>query len=148
MRFQWNFSLKMKILIKTVQFGAKGCVKEQSSRKNTPLRIQFYSHTIINLPIETFSNAWQWHRFDVGFNFTHFYLVTSNLLPNFLMAVTHSFFNIMVSVIPLDKNVGCELHKEVELKAYRKIYVALRAVYYFPFIKNNPVHLIGHLSQI
>ena len=55
------------------------------------------------------------------------------------MAVTHSFFNIMVSVIPLDKNVGCELHKEVELKAYRKIYVALRAVYYFPFIKNNPV---------
>ena len=55
------------------------------------------------------------------------------------MAVSHSFFNIMVSVIPLDKNVGCELHKEVELKAYRKIYVALRAVYYFPFIKNNPV---------
>ena len=55
------------------------------------------------------------------------------------MAVTHSIFNIMVSVIPLDKNVGCELHKEVELKAYRKIYVALRAVYYFPFIKNNPV---------
>ena len=57
------------------------------------------------------------------------------------MAVAHSFFNIMVSVIPLDKNVGCELHKEVKLKAYRKIYVALRAVYYFPFIKNNPVSI-------
>ena len=62
------------------------------------------------------------------------------------MAVTHSFFNIMVSVIPLDKNVGCELHKEVELKAYRKIYVALRAVYYFPFIKNNPDDFPNHKS--
>ena len=61
------------------------------------------------------------------------------MLPNFLMAVTHSFSNIWSSVIPQDQNVGCELHKEVELKAYRKIYVALRAVYYFPFIKNNPV---------
>ena len=56
------------------------------------------------------------------------------------MAVTHSFSNIWSSVIPQDQNVGCELHKEVELKAYRKIYVALRAVYYFPFIKNNPVY--------
>ena len=63
------------------------------------------------------------------------------------MAVTHSFFNIMVSVIPLDKNVGCELHKEVELKAYRKIYVALRAVYYFPFIKNNPVDLHQYIIE-
>ena len=36
-------------------------------------------------------------------------------------------------------NQGCELHKEVQLKAYRMIKVALRAVYYFSFIKNNPV---------
>ena len=56
------------------------------------------------------------------------------------MAVTQSFSNIWSSVIPQDQNVGCELHKEVEVKAYRMIKVALRAVYYFPFIKNNPVY--------
>ena len=39
-----------------------------------------------------------------GLTFTHFCLVISNLLPNFLTTVTHSYFNIMSSVIPLDKN--------------------------------------------
>ena len=42
----------------------------------------------------------------VFYTFTHWCLVTGNLLPNFLTTVTHSFFNIMSSVIPLDKNGG------------------------------------------
>ena len=78
-------------------FLAIGCVLEQNLRKETPLRIQFYCQNIMTLPIETISKAWQWYSFDFGINFTHFYIVTSNLLPNFLMAVSHSFFNIMVS---------------------------------------------------
>ena len=78
-------------------FLAIGCVLEQNLRKEIPLRIQFYCQNIMTLPIETISKAWQWYSFDFGINFTHFYIVTSNLLPNFLMAVSHSFFNIMVS---------------------------------------------------
>ena len=62
-----------------------------------------------HLPIETFSKAWKWHQFDFGLTFTHFYLVTSNLLPNFLIAVTHSVFHIMSSVIHLNQIVGSEL---------------------------------------
>ena len=52
------------------------------------------------------SNAWKWYRFGCGLTFTHFYLVTSNLLLNFLIAVAHSFFNIMLSLTPLNKNGG------------------------------------------
>ena len=55
-----------------------------------------------HLPIKTFSKAWKWHQFDFGLPFTHFYLVTSNLLPHFLIALTYSFFNIMSSVITLE----------------------------------------------
>ena len=51
----------------------------------------------------TFSKAWKWQQFDFGLTFTHFKLVTSNLLPNFLVALTHSFFNIMSSVKPVDQ---------------------------------------------
>ena len=97
-------------------FLANGCVLEQNLRKETPLRIQFYCQNIMTLPIETFSKAWQWHRFDFGINFTHFYIVTSNLLPNFLMALTHSFFNILLSVTPLDPNVVTELPQQVNFK--------------------------------
>ena len=52
------------------------------------------------------SNDLEWYRFGCGLTFTHFYLVTTNLLPNFLITVTYSFFNIMSSVIPLHQNVG------------------------------------------
>ena len=97
-------------------FLAIGCVLEQNLRKEIPLRIQFYCQNIMTLSIETISKAWQWYRFDFGINFTHFYIVTSNLLPNFLMAVSHSFFNIMVSVIPQDQNVGSELPQQVKFK--------------------------------
>ena len=94
-------------------FLANRCVLEQNLRKETPLRIQFYCQNIMTLLIETFSKAWQWHWFDFGNNFTHFYIVTSNLPPNFLKAVTHSFFNIMLSVILQDQNVGSELPKQL-----------------------------------
>ena len=50
-----------------------------------------------------------------GLTFTHLYLVTSNLLPNFIITVTHSFFNIMSSVIPLHQNVGSG-EKDVQVK--------------------------------
>ena len=52
------------------------------------------------------TNAWLWYQFGCSLTFTHFYLVTSNLLPNFLITVTYSFFNIMSSVIPLHQNGG------------------------------------------
>ena len=53
------------------------------------------------------SMAMEW--FDCGLTFTHFYLLTSNLLPNFIIAVTHSIFNIMSSVISLNQIDGSEL---------------------------------------
>ena len=57
------------------------------------------------IPIDH-SNAWLWYQFGCSLTFTHLYLVISNLLPDFLITVTHSFFNIMSSVIPLNKNGG------------------------------------------
>ena len=113
--FYTNYKFWRKISWK-LYFLAIGCVLEQNLRKEIPLRIQFYCQNIMTLPIETISKAWQWYRFDFGINFTHFYIVTSNLLPNFLMAVSHSFFNIMVSVIPQDQNVGSELPQQVKFK--------------------------------
>ena len=53
------------------------------------------------------SNAWKWYRFGCGLTFMHFYLAASNLLPNFLIIVTHSIFNIMSSGIPPNKNGTC-----------------------------------------
>ena len=53
------------------------------------------------------SNAWKWYQFGCGLTFSHFYIVAGNLLPNFLIIVTHSIFNIMSSVIPLNKNGTC-----------------------------------------
>ena len=52
-------------------------------------------------------NVWKWYWFGCGLTFTHFYLVASNLLPNFLIIITHSIFNIMLSGIPLNKNGTC-----------------------------------------
>ena len=40
-----------------------------------------------------YSLAMSW--FDCGLTFTHFYLVISNLLPNFFFTATHLVFNIM-----------------------------------------------------
>ena len=56
-------------------FLEKGCVMAENSRKETPLKIQFYYQDIINLPIKTFSKAWKWQPFDFGPTFTHFYLL-------------------------------------------------------------------------
>ena len=64
-----------------------------------------------------FSEAWEWHWFDFAHTFTHFYLLTSNLLPNFLISVTHSFFNIILSVITLNKIVGIDLQNKVDFKS-------------------------------
>ena len=60
-------------------------------------------------------------------------------LPNLLISVTHSFFNIMLSVIPLNKIVGIELQNKVVFKSKEKLLVALRGVNYFTGIKDDPV---------
>ena len=69
------------------------------------IRLEF-----LNFSIDTFGKP---QALRSGLTFTHFCLVTGNLLPNFLTTVTHSFFNIMSSVIPLDKM------EEVERKIHR-----------------------------
>ena len=69
-----------------------------------------------NVVLSTSPKAWIWHQFDFGLTFSYFYLVTSNLLPNFLIAVSHSIFDIMSSVIPLNQIVGSELKKNVGFK--------------------------------
>ena len=79
--------------------------------------------------------------FDCGLTFSHFYLLTSNLLPNFLIAVTHSVFNIMSSVIALNQIDGRELWKKVGFKPSEKVLVALRVVYNLPFNLDDPVHI-------
>ena len=74
-----------------------------------------------------------------GLTFTHLYLVTSNLLPNFLITVTHSFFNIMSSLIPLDKNGGSR-EKNAQVKILiRHLLMALRGVYKKTGIVDDPV---------
>ena len=83
--------------------------------------------------------------FDCGLTFTHFYLVTSNLFK----AVTHSVFNIMSSVIPLNQIDESELWKKVGFKPSEKVFVALRAVYNLPFNLDDPVVLAqNHLSSV
>ena len=66
-------------------------------------------------------------------------LLTSNFLPNFLIAVTHSVFNIMSSVIALNQIDGSELWKKVGFKPSEKVLVALRGVYNLPFNLDDPV---------
>ena len=108
--------LKKRKFIKNSPFLANGCVKKQNARKQTPLEMEFYCQYYITLPIGTFFKAWQWHCLNCGLTFTHFYLVTSDLLPNFLIAVTHSGFNIMSSVIALNQIDGRELQKKMGFK--------------------------------
>ena len=85
------------------------------------------------------SNDLEWYRFGCGLTFTHFCLVTGNLLPNFLTAVNHSFFNIMSSVIPLDKNGGSG-EKDAQVKILiEHLLMALRGVYKKSGIVDNPV---------
>ena len=79
--------------------------------------------------------------FDCGLTFTPFYLLTSNLLPDFLIAVTHSFFNIMASVLLFNQIDGSELWKKVGFKPSEKVLVALRGVYNLPFNLDDPVVL-------
>ena len=79
--------------------------------------------------------------FDCGLTFSHFYLLTSNFLPNFLIAVTHSVFNIKSSVIALNQIDGSELRKKVGFKPSEKVSVALRGVYNLPFNLDDPVDM-------
>ena len=78
--------------------------------------------------------------FDCGLTFSHFYLLTSNLLPNFLISVTHSFFNIVSSMIALNQIDWSELWKKVGFKPSEKVLVALRGVYNLPFNLDDPVY--------
>ena len=80
--------------------------------------------------------------FDCGLTFSHFYLLTSNLLPNFLISVTHSVFNIMSSMKALDQIDGSELWKKVGFKPSEKVLVSLRGVYNLPFNLDDPVEQI------
>ena len=77
--------------------------------------------------------------FDCGLTFSHFYLLTSNLLPNFLISVTHSVFNIMSSMKALNQIDGSELWKKVGFKPSEKVLVSLRGVYNLPFNLDDPV---------
>ena len=81
--------------------------------------------------------------FDCGLTFSHFYLLTSNLLPNFLISVTHSVFNIMSSMKALNQIDGSELWKKVGFKPSEKVLVALRGVYNLPFNLDDPVYLLS-----
>ena len=64
-----KFSAKKKIEQKS-PFLAKQGILEQTLIKETPLKIQLYLTNNIALPKDTFSRAWQWHRFDFGLIFT------------------------------------------------------------------------------
>ena len=86
--------------------------------------------------------------FDCGLTFSHFYLLTSNLLPKFLISVTHSVFNIMSSVIPLNQIDESELWKKVGFKPSEKVLVALRGVYNLPFNLDDPVYKYLHCTNL
>ena len=88
-------------------FLTKDCIVAQNSRKQTPLKIRFYFQTNINRPINTFSKSWEWHQFTIGLTITLFCFVNCNFLPNFVIALTHSIFNLKWSVIPLDEMSHC-----------------------------------------
>ena len=89
--------------------------------------------------------------FDSGLTFSHFYLLTSNLLPNFLISVTHSVFNIMSSMKALNQIDGSELWKKVGFKPSEKVLVSLRGVYNLPFNLDDPVcmdwFMVTHFSD-
>ena len=126
-----NFALKRRLLHKIVCFLlkkffyrkicriciflSKGCVLAQNSRKQTLLKIQFYFQTNLIQPITTFLKSWKWHWFNIGLNITLFCFVSCNLLPDFVIALTHSIFNLKSSVIPLDKMSHC-VEKDAQVK--------------------------------
>ena len=86
--------------------------------------------------------------FDCGLTFSHIYLLTSNFLPNFLIAVTHSVFKIMSSVIALNQIDGSELWKKVGFKHSEKVLVALRGVYNFTGSLDDPLVYLHHCSPV
>jgi len=53
------------------------------------------------------SGAWRWYQFGFGLAFTHFCLVSGSLLPNFLVIVAHSIFNMVSGGMPLDRGGTC-----------------------------------------
>ena len=112
--FHEFFFVKQK-LNKNSPFWAKGCIVAQNSRKQTPLKIRFYFQTNINRPINTFSKSWEWHQFTIGLTITLFCFVNCNFLPNFVIALTHSIFNLKWSVIPLDEMSHC-VEKDAQVK--------------------------------
>ena len=112
--FLFNFCFTKKIHGNCI-FLAKGCIVAPNSRKQTPLKIRFYFQTNINQPINTFFKSWQWHQFNIGLTITLFCFVTCNFLPNFIIALTHSIFNIKSSVIPLDEMSHC-VEKDAQVK--------------------------------
>merc|ERR1712079_799440 len=92
------------------------------------------------------SNAWWWHQFGCGLAFTHFYLVTSDLLFNFLVAVAHSFFNILSGLTPLDKGGGSGRRNAQVGVLIWHLLVALRGIYKNPGIVDNPVHILAAIG--
>ena len=96
-------------------FLTKDCIVAQNSRKQTLLKIQFYFQTIPTQPITTFLKSWKWHRFNIGLNIKLFCFVSCNMLPNFVIALTQSIFNLKSSVIPLDEMSHC-VEKDVQVE--------------------------------
>ena len=96
-------------------FLTKGCIVAQNSRKQTLLKIQFYFQINLIQPITTFLKSWKWQWFNIGLNITLFCFVSCNLLPDFVIALTHSIFNLKSSVIPLDKMSHC-VEKDAQVK--------------------------------
>ena len=126
-----NFALRHSLMPKNGLFHSILCFTETyhgnwlcpgaKFKKGDPTSNSIYWQNIMNLPIETFLKLEKWHWFDFGINFSHFYIVSSNLLPNFLLAVTHSFFNIMLSVIPHTVLLNSDQEKKKLLHSTPKI---------------------------
>ena len=79
LEFPWNCLWK-RITTKNSPFWEKNTKSYKKFKKgDTPLKVQFYYQDNLNLPLNTFSRAWQWHRFD-------FCLIITFLLENWLFA--------------------------------------------------------------
>merc|ERR1712155_183678 len=98
-------------------FTRQKCVKVRSDQTDAIAKVKKRSLLVGCHPTPILhSNAWEWYWCGCCLTFTHFCLVTGNLLPNFLTTVNHSFLNIMSSVIPLDENGGSgEKNAQVEI---------------------------------
>ena len=92
--FQWKRKLNKKS-----SFWAKGCFVEQNSRKETPLKIQFYFQDNINLFSEPFLNLLN----GICFFYPHFHplcLLAGILQPDFQIAVTPSILKLKSILLP------------------------------------------------